>query len=176
MTTQSEQTLENNLIKQLQGMKYARVTIRDEADLLANLKTQLEIHNHTTFTEKEFARILNHLSKGNVFDKAQTLRDKFVLKRENKNFYVEFFNQKEWCQNQYQVTNQVTMQGSYKNRYDVTLLINGLPLVQIELKRRGLELKEAYNQTQRYQKTQLRFILRVVPVRSTICNQQRCKH
>ena len=57
-----------------------------------------------------------------------------------------------WCQNQYQVTNQVTIEGSYKNRYDVTLLINGLPLVQIELKRRGIELKEAFNQIKRYQK------------------------
>lgn len=152
MTTQSEQTLENNLISQLNGMKYEQVTIKDEKDLLANLKSQLEKHNTTTFTDKEFTQILNHLSKGNVFDKAKTLRDKFVLPRDDGNFYVEFFNQKEWCQNEYQVTSQVTMEGSYKNRYDVTLLVNGLPLVQIELKRRGLELEEAFNQTNRYQR------------------------
>ncbi len=54
--------------------------------------------------------------------------------------------------NRYQVTQQVKMEGSYKNRYDVTILVNGLPLVQIELKRRGLEMKEAFNQIQRYQK------------------------
>ena len=66
--------------------------------------------------------------------------------------YIEFFNSREWCQNQFQVTNQVTNEGSYKNRYDVTILINGLPLVQIELKRRGLELKEAFNQVNRYRK------------------------
>lgn len=152
MTTQSEQTLENNLISQLKDMKYEQVTIKDEKGLLTNLKLQLEKHNQTSFTNKEFSQILNHLSKGNVFDKAQTLRDKFVLSRDNSNFYVEFFNQKEWCQNEYQVTSQVTMEGSYKNRYDVTLLVNGLPLVQIELKRRGLELKEAFNQTNRYQR------------------------
>lgn len=67
-------------------------------------------------------------------------------------FYLEFLNIEHWCQNQYQVTNQITQQGNYKNRYDVTLLINGLPLVQIELKRRGLELKEAFNQINRYQR------------------------
>ncbi len=153
MTTQSEQTLENNLITQLQAMKYERVDVPDEAALLANLKIQLEKRNHTTFSDKEFASILNHLSKGTVFERAETLRDKFHLVRDdNSSFYVEFFNQKEWCQNQFQVTNQTTMEGSYKNRYDVTILINGLPLLQIELKRRGLELKEAFNQTNRYQK------------------------
>lgn len=153
MTTQSEQTLEDSLIVQLQKMKYGRVVIVDEQDLAANLKIQLETHNHTTFSDAEFGRILNHLTKGNVFDRAKTLRDKMRLVRDDgTNFYVEFFNQREWCQNHFQVTNQVNVQGSYKNRYDVTILINGLPLVQIELKRRGLELKEAFNQTQRYHK------------------------
>ena len=153
MTTQTEQALENKLISQLVGMKYTQVTIADEADLLKNLKTQLEAHNKTTFSASEFERILNHLSKGDVYNKALVLRDKMRLTRDdNTGFFVEFFNQKQWCQNQYQVTNQVTMQGSYKNRYDVTILVNGLPLVQIELKRRGLELKEAFNQTGRYHK------------------------
>ena len=153
MTTQSEQTLEQNLLAQLQAMKYERVEVADEVALLANLKTQLEKHNHTTFSNKEFASVLNHLSKGTVFERAQTLRDKFHLVRDDgSSFYVEFFNQKQWCQNQFQVTNQTTMEGNYTNRYDVTILINGLPLVQIELKRRGLELKEAFNQTNRYQR------------------------
>ena len=153
MTTQSEQTLEQNLLAQLQAMKYERVEVADEVALLANLKTQLEKHNHTTFSNKEFASVLNHLSKGTVFERAQTLRDKFHLVRDDgSSFYVEFFNQKQWCQNQFQVTNQTTMDGNYINRYDVTILINGLPLVQIELKRRGLELKEAFNQTNRYQR------------------------
>lgn len=153
MTTESEQSLENNLITQLIKMKYQRVTIHDENELLVNLKAQLEKHNKTIFSNAEFQKILNHLAKGNVFDRALTLRDTMRLVRDdNTNFYVEFFNQKAWCQNEFQVTNQITNSGSYKNRYDVTILINGLPLVQIELKRRGLELKEAFNQTNRYQR------------------------
>jgi type I restriction enzyme R subunit len=153
MTTQSEQTLENNLIAQLGDMKYERVTLLDEAALLTNLRQQLEKHNEITFSNSEFAKVLNHLGKGSIFERAQTLRDKFHLVRDdNSSAYIEFFNMKQWCQNQFQVTNQVTVEGSYKNRYDVTILINGLPLVQIELKRRGLELKEAFNQTNRYQR------------------------
>jgi type I restriction enzyme R subunit len=153
MTTQPEQILEDNLVKQLVELGYDYVKIKDEKDLLANLKTQLENHNNTTFTEKEFARVLNHLDKGNVFQRAAILRDKMQLKKDNgQNIYIEFLQQEHWCQNNFQVTRQVTMEGSYKNRYDVTLLINGLPLVQIELKRRGLELKEAFNQTNRYQR------------------------
>lgn len=153
MTTQSELSLENNLVNQLQEMKYERVTINDERELLANLKLQLEKHNQLTLTDNEFSKLLNHLNKGSVFDRAKILRDKMHLTRDdNTSAYIEFLNTREWCQNQFQVTNQVTVEGSYKNRYDVTLLINGLPLVQIELKRRGLELKEAFNQTNRYQR------------------------
>jgi len=151
MTTQSEQALENSLVEQLVGMRYEKVVVPDEAALVANLKVKLEAHNKTVFSEHEFEQILNHLSHGTVYEKAQILRDKMHLVREDgSHFYVEFFNQKEWCQNQYQVAQQVSMTGSYKNRYDVTIMINGLPLVQIELKRRGLELKEAFNQTGRY--------------------------
>jgi len=153
MTSQSEQALEDNLIAQLQEMKYERVKIADEKDLLANLKIQLEKHNNIALTDNEFGRVLNHLNKGNIFDRAKILRDKMHLVRDDgTSAYIEFFNSREWCQNQFQVTNQVTNEGSYKNRYDVTILINGLPLVQIELKRRGLELKEAFNQVNRYRK------------------------
>ena len=153
MDTQSEITLENNLISQLEEMKYERISINNETALLANLKRKLEQHNKILLSDKEFAKVLNHLNKGSVYDRAHILRDRMHLTRDdNSNAYIEFFNTREWCQNQFQVTNQVTMEGSYKNRYDVTILINGLPLVQIELKRRGLELKEAFNQTNRYQR------------------------
>ena len=153
MSTQPEQVLENQLIEQLSNQGYTKVSIPDETSLLANLKTQLEKHNNITFTAKEFERVLNILSKGSVFEKAKTLREKQHIVRDNgDNLYFEFLNTEHWCQNQYQVTNQVTIEGSYKNRYDVTLLVNGLPLVQIELKRRGLEMKEAFNQINRYQK------------------------
>lgn len=153
MTHQSEAVLEANLITQLTALGYEKVTIRDEASLLANLKTQLEKHNKTTLSDTEFDRILNHLNKGNVFEKAKILRDKFaLLKDDGETTYIEFMDTEHWCQNLFQVTQQVTIEGKYKNRYDVTLLINGLPLVQIELKRRGLELKEAFNQINRYQR------------------------
>jgi len=153
MTYQPEYELEQNLVKQLTGLGYSYTKIQDETDILLNLKEQLEKFNHTSFSDKEFSNILNHLSKGNVFEKAKTLRDRFQLDRDNgDSFYVRFFNNEEWTKNLFQVTSQVTVEGIYKNRYDVTILINGLPLVHIELKRRGLELKEAFNQINRYQR------------------------
>jgi len=153
MPKQPEQVLEDNLVIQLQTLGYTYVTINDERDLLANLKTQLEKHNGIKFSGPEFERVLNILVKGSVFEKAKTLREKQHIVRDNgESLYFEFIEQENWCQNQFQVTNQVSYEGTYKNRYDVTLLINGLPLVQIELKRRGIELKEAFNQINRYQR------------------------
>lgn len=153
MSRQSEQVLEEQLVALLQKMGYALVSIPDEKSLLVNLKQQLEKHNGIVFSEPEFEKVLNILNKGSVFEKAKTLREKQHIIRDNgENLYFEFLNTEHWCQNQYQVTHQVTMEGSYKNRYDVTILINGLPLCQIELKRRGLELKEAFNQINRYQR------------------------
>lgn len=153
MTHQPEQILEENLVKQLENLGYKKVIINDEKALLLNLKTQIEIHNKIKLSETEFAKVLNHLNKGNVFDKAKILRDKMQLTRDDgSSIYLEFFNTEKWCQNEYQVTHQITVEGKYRNRYDVTLLVNGLPLVQIELKRRGLELKEAFNQINRYQR------------------------
>ncbi len=153
MSTQSEQVLENKLVEQLKGLGYTKVIIPNEEALVLNLKTQLEKHNNIIFSKDEFARVLNILSKGSVFEKAKTLREKQHIIRDNgDNLYFEFLNTEHWCQNEYQVTHQVTIEGSYKNRYDVTLLVNGLPLVQIELKRRGLEMKEAFNQVNRYQR------------------------
>lgn len=135
MSTQSEQVLEDKLIAQLQNLGYTKVAVPNEEDLVANLKTQLEKHNSITFSKDEFARVLNILSKGSVFEKARTLREKQHIIRDNgDNLYFEFLNTEHWCQNEYQVTQQVTIEGQYKNRYDVTLLVNGLPLVQIELK------------------------------------------
>lgn len=153
MNAQPEQVLENNLVKQLNQLGYGLVTIADEEDLLKNLKAQLEKHNNIQLSDKEFAQVLNKLNKGNVFERAKILRDKILYTKDNGDAgYLELINQEHWCQNQFQVTRQVQMEGNYKNRYDVTLLINGLPVVQIELKRRGLELKEAFNQINRYQR------------------------
>lgn len=152
MTKQSELKLEINLIQQLVGLGYKSVKVLDGDALVSNLKTQLEAFNKASYSDKEFDRILNHLAKGNVFEKAKTLRNRFSFTRENGDIaYVRFFDSENWNNNLFQVTNQVSQEGSYKNRYDVTLLVNGLPLVQIELKRRGIEIKEAFNQINRYQ-------------------------
>jgi len=153
MTTQPEQILEDNLVQQLKELGYEYIQIKDEAGLLENLKAQLEKHNNITLTQNEFEKVLNHLNKGNVFERSKILRDKMQLTKDNgESIYLEFIQQEHWCQNRFQVTRQVTIVGSYKNRYDVTLLVNGIPLVQIELKRRGLELKEAFHQINRYQR------------------------
>jgi len=150
---QSEQQLENTLMKQLNSLGFASVKIEDTADLAVNLWHQLEKFNKTKFSEPEFDKIYSHLIKGDRFQKAKTLRDRYALKRDDETtFFVRFFNTDQWCKNEYQVAHQITQMGSYQNRYDVTILINGLPVVQIELKRRGVEMKEAFNQIQRYHK------------------------
>lgn len=127
--TQSEALLEESLVTRLTGLGYQRVAIRDADELLVNLKQQLEKHNGISLSNAEFDKVLNHLDKGNVFDRAKTLRDRFQLTRDDgTSAYIEFLNTEEWCRNEYQVTHQITNDGTYKNRYDVTLLINGLPL------------------------------------------------
>ena len=162
MPVQSEAALENGLIDTLQKMNYEYVHIEEENNLSANFKRQLEKHNkkkleelgRTEFTESEFEKILIYLEGGTRFEKAKKLRDLFPLELESgERLWVEFLNRTHWCQNEFQVSNQITVEGRKKCRYDVTILINGLPLVQIELKRRGVELKQAYNQIQRYHKT-----------------------
>ncbi|MBO6880904.1 type I restriction endonuclease subunit R [Winogradskyella sp.] len=153
MTKQSEALLEQNLIAQLVGLGYESVIITEGSALVTNLKNQLEAFNQLTFSDKEFETILNHLAKGNVFEKAKTLRGRFQFTNDKgEPTYIRFFNSEDWTTNLFQVTHQIAQEGIYKNRYDVTLLVNGLPLVQIELKRRGLEIKEAFNQINRYQR------------------------
>ncbi len=162
MSIQSEAALEAGLIAALQQMDYEYVQIAEEDNLQANFKRQLEKHNHkrlsehgrTEFTDEEFEKILIYLEGGTRFEKAKKLRDLYPLDTsDGKRIWVEFLNRQQWCQNEFQVSNQITVEGRKKCRYDVTILINGLPMVQIELKRRGVELKQAYNQIQRYHKT-----------------------
>ena len=162
MVTQSEEILEQGLIKTLQEMSYEYISIKEEENLYANFKLQLEKHNRKelalhgreSFTDKEFDKILLYLEGGTRFEKAKKLRDLKDFQLENgERVWIEFINKQQWCQNEFQVSNQITVEGRKKCRYDVTILVNGLPLVQIELKRRGVELKEAYNQIQRYHKT-----------------------
>ena len=162
MSIQSEAALEAGLIATLQQMDYEYVQIVEEDNMYANFKRQLEVHNRkrleehgrSEFTTEEFEKILIYLEGGTRFEKAKKLRDLYPLDTaDGQRIWVEFLNRQQWCQNEFQVSNQITVEGRKKCRYDVTILINGLPLVQIELKRRGVELKQAYNQIQRYHKT-----------------------
>ena len=164
MATQSEAALEKCLIDKLIEGGYERVKIRDENDLKINLKTQIERFNKIELSDDEFYKILLHLESGTIFDKAKKLRDKYALKREDELIYIDFFNSKDWCKNIFQVTNQVTMKKTYENRYDVTILINGLPLVQIELKKRGAELKVAFNQIERYRHHSYRGLFQYIQI------------
>lgn len=152
MSHQSEYQLEQELVQQLTGLGYESVQVSNEQVVLDNLKAQLEAFNNHTYTDFEFEQILNHLGKGNVFQKAATLRDRFAIKREDETLYVQFFDSENWLHNRFQVTTQIEVDGVHRVRFDVTILVNGLPLVQIELKRRGLEMKEAFNQVNRYQR------------------------
>ena len=101
--TQSEYALEAALIAQLKAMEYSPVRIDTEANMLANLKRQLEVHNHdVTLTPAEFDRILNHLNTGSVFERAKILRVKYALKRDNGDTaYIGFLNSDDWCLNEF---------------------------------------------------------------------------
>ena len=157
MAYQSEAQLENSLIEQLQNQGYEKVTVQTYEDLESNFKIQFEKFNSeklngNSISEKEWERIFNHLKGKSIFQSAKILRDKFVLEREDgTKVYLSFFDE-EHTKNIFQVTHQTTVVGKYQNRYDVTILINGLPLIQIELKRRGIDIKEAVNQIVRYKK------------------------
>ena len=170
MSYQSEAQLEETLIKQLVDQGFNRVSISDEEQLKTNFRNELFKYNkaklnNKPFTDKEFERILRHLEGKSVFQSAKLLRDKFILEREDgEKVYIEFLNSKDYSKNRFQVTNQTTVVGKYTNRYDVTLLINGLPLVQIELKRRGLDLKEAFNQINRYKKHSYQGLYRYIQI------------
>lgn len=149
----SEKELEENLLKQLSDQGYEIVDVKDEESLLENFRKQLEKFNNIKFSNEEFTKILTHLAGGSIFEKSKKLRDKFELPKENgKIEYIKFIDKENVENNIFQVTNQITIKGLYENRYDVTILVNGLPLVQIELKKKTVQLKKAFYQVQRYQR------------------------
>lgn len=158
MGYQSEYGLEENVVKQLQDLGYERVSLRNEIQLKENFRRILNERNAdklegTPISDSEFKRIMIDISDKSVFESAQILRDKYVLERDDETkVYLSLMNIKKWCQNTFQVTNQVSVNDTHKSRYDVTVLINGLPLVQIELKRSGVAITEAFNQIERYRR------------------------
>jgi type I restriction enzyme R subunit len=154
---QSEAELEAALIKQLEGQAYERLTITTNAALVANLRTQLEALNRIEFSEAEWKRFFEVIAGANegIVEKTARIQEDHiqVLKRDDgtsKNVYL--IDKHNIHNNRLQVINQYEVDGAYKNRYDVTILVNGLPMVHVELKRRGVDIREAFNQINRYQR------------------------
>ena len=154
---QSEADLENELIAQLQRQGYEYLPIHNETELITNLRHQLEVLNDLKFTDGEWQRFF----KGEIANESKGIKEKaFTIQRDSKKSFVRddgsqininLIDKKDIHHNSTQVINQYAVKsGSQENRYDVTILVNGLPLVHIELKRRGVLLKEAFNQINRY--------------------------
>ena len=156
---QSEAALEREFIRMLQEQAYEYVSIHEEKDLMDNLRVQLSLLNDYRFSDNEWRQFLTqYLLKANAGIKEKTYNVQenhvFSLKRDNgetKN--IKILDKQNIHNNRLQVINQYEAnEGTFKNRYDVTILVNGLPLVHVELKRRGVAIKEAFNQINRYQR------------------------
>ncbi|MGE9808107.1 type I restriction endonuclease subunit R [Janibacter sp. G1551] len=160
---QSEADLEREFIKLLESQAYDYLPVTSDADLTANLRQQLESLNSVTFSDAEWERFFRDRIAGaneGIVEKTVRIQDDYVqlLTRDDgstKN--ISLIDKKNIHNNHLQVINQYESGtgeagGSYANRYDVTVLVNGLPMVHIELKRRGVDLREAFNQIDRYQR------------------------
>ena len=169
MSYQSEAELEKQLINKLSSQGYSYIKLEDYKALENNFRVQLNYINKSILegvdlSDKEFERILIYLNGKTVYQSAKQLRDQFILDRDNgRQVYINFLNENPE-NNVYQVTNQVTVQGKYVNRYDVTILINGLPLVQIELKRRGVDINQAINQIDRYRQHSFKELFKYIQI------------
>lgn len=175
----TEYEVEEIFINQLKEQGYSYVDMANYDDVLANFREQfckvnskalIEAKGVADLSDSEFNKILLRLENHTIYESAKVLREKWVLELDNgKTIYVEFLNF-DMDRNTYQVTHQVTMDKAhkddveYKNRYDVTVLINGLPLVQIELKRSGVELNEAINQINRYRTYSFKGLFRYIQI------------
>ncbi|WP_322176345.1 type I restriction endonuclease subunit R [Acutalibacter caecimuris] len=159
---QSEAALEKEFIRLLCEQGYEYLPIHAEKELVANLRKKLEELNGYTFADSEWERFFSECISGandGIEDKTRRIQEDFVqvLRRdtgESKN--ISLIDKKNIHNNRLQVINQYTVgkadSAHYDNRYDVTVLVNGLPLVHIELKRRGVAIREAFNQIDRYQR------------------------
>ena len=156
---QSEAALEQEFIRMLTEQGYDYLEIHEQDALINNLRKQLELLNNYKFSDSEWERFFNNNIANNndgIVEKTRKIQEDYiqVLKKDDgtsKNIYL--MDKKNIHNNRLQVINQyVENSGNYDNRYDVTILVNGLPLVHVELKRRGVALKEAFNQINRYQR------------------------
>ena len=158
-TYQSEADLEKEFIRLLGEQGYEYLPIHTEADLISNLRSQLEKLNHYSFTDNEWEHFFNECianKNDDIVAKTQKIQDDYiqVLKRDTgESQNIKLIDKDNIHNNSLQVINQYVEEGgNYDTRYDVSILVNGLPLVHIELKRRGVQLKEAFNQINRYQR------------------------
>lgn len=155
---QSEAQLEDAFVKQLCRQGYERLSVSSEADLVANLRAQLEALNRVSFSDKEWNRLLKGwIASDNdgIVEKTRRIqRDHiYALPMDDGSVRnISLIDKRNVHNNRLQVLNQYAQQGAYENRYDVTILVNGLPLVHVELKRRGVAVQEAFNQIERYQR------------------------
>jgi type I restriction enzyme R subunit len=155
---QSEAELERDFIERLQVQAYEYLRITSEADLIANLRRQLEALNRIEFSDGEWQQFFNEKIAGandGIVEKTTRIQEDHVqiLKRDDgstKNIYL--LDKQKIHNNRLQIINQYEVEGRRANRYDVTILVNGLPVVHIELKRRGVDIREAFNQIDRYQR------------------------
>ena len=181
MSYQSEAKLEEKLLSQLVDMGYQKIDIKDEDALHSNFRKIVNRRNierlgGLELSDKEFERLLIIISGKSVFESAKILRDKHVLTRDdNSKVYIELFDVAKWCINEFQVFSQITMEKTYENRYDVTILINGLPVVQIELKRSGIDVNEAFNQIDRYRKHSYKGLFRYIQI-YVVSNSQETRY
>lgn len=155
---QSEAQIENAFVKQLCRQGYERLVVSSEEELIVNLRTQLEALNRISFSDKEWARLFKGwiaADNDGIVEKTRRIqRDHvYALHMDDGSIRnVSLIDKRNVHNNRVQVMNQYAQQGSYDNRYDVTVLVNGLPLVHVELKRRGVAIQEAFNQIERYQR------------------------
>ncbi len=155
---QSEAELEKGFISQLRMQAYEYLPITSEAGLVANLRRQLEKLNKITFSDAEWDRFFATCIAGSndgIVEKTARIQEDHIqiLKRDDgstKNIYL--IDKQNIHNNALQVINQYEVEGARANRYDVTILVNGLPMVHVELKRRGVDIREAFNQIKRYQR------------------------
>ena len=154
---QSEAELEEEFIKQLTEQGYEYVNIKNENDLIKNLRTQLEKLNNYTFFDNEWNDFFNSVianGNENIINKTEKIQENYIQNITLENGYVKninFIDKDNIYNNHMQVINQYTETHSEKRaRYDVTILINGFPMVHIELKRRGVNIREAFNQINQY--------------------------
>ena len=170
MGYQSEAQLEQLLIQRLKAQDFNEVKIDTYDKLMENFKEKFSMFNadklkDKPLTEKEWQRVLNDILGKSVYASAKKLRDKVFIKREDESdLYLNILNTTDVSKNIFEVTHQTTVVGKYTNRYDVTLLINGLPIIQIELKRRGMDIKEAFNQIERYRKHSYQGLYRYIQI------------